>query len=88
MLTTRKKKFEDTRWAIKSRKSKKLRQYNDQNKKEKRTSNDLQNVTQKTGDGLSCQKGNQYLRHMWHLSCYSCSKPCDESWMSKGLDYD
>ena len=52
MLTTstRKKNFEDTRWAIKSRKSKKLRQYNDQNKKEKRTSNDLQNVTQKTKD--------------------------------------
>jgi len=36
-------KFEDTKWVIISRKSKKVIQYNDQNKKDKRT-----NTTQKT----------------------------------------
>ena len=35
---------------IRFRKSKKNRQHNDQKKKEKRTNNDLQNITQKTKD--------------------------------------
>ena len=37
----------DTKWVIKSRKSKKDRQHNDQMKKDKRANNDLQNTTQK-----------------------------------------
>jgi hypothetical protein len=36
--------FEDTKGIIKSRNSKKDRQYNDQKKKNKRTNNDLQNT--------------------------------------------
>ena len=42
--------FEDTKGVIISRKSKKDRQYNGQRKKDKRTNNDLQNVTQETKD--------------------------------------
>jgi hypothetical protein len=41
-------KFDDTKGVIKSRKSKKDRQYNGQKKKNKRTNNDLQIITQKT----------------------------------------
>ena len=41
-------KLEDTNGLIRSRKWKKDRQYNDQKKKDKRTKNDLQNITQKT----------------------------------------
>jgi molecular chaperone GrpE (heat shock protein) len=41
-------KFEDTKRVIRSRNSKKDRQYNSQKKKYKRTNNDLQNTTQKT----------------------------------------
>ena len=36
--------FEDTKWVIKIRKSKKNRQHNGQKKKDKRTNNDLQNI--------------------------------------------
>jgi hypothetical protein len=42
--------FEDTKVVIRFRKSKKNRQHNDQTKKEKRTNNDLQNITHKTKD--------------------------------------
>ena len=35
--------FEDTKWVIRIRKSK-VRQHNDQKKKDKRTNNDLQNT--------------------------------------------
>jgi tRNA A-37 threonylcarbamoyl transferase component Bud32 len=42
--------FEDTKLVIRFRKSKKNRQHNDQTKNEKRTNNDLQNITQKTKD--------------------------------------
>jgi len=42
--------FEDTKGVIISRKSKKDRQYNGQRKKDKRTNNDLQNVTHETKD--------------------------------------
>ena len=40
-----KKSFEDTKGVIISRKSKKDRQHNDQKKKDKRTNNDLQNIS-------------------------------------------
>ena len=40
--------FEDTKGVIRIRKSKKDKQHNDQKKKDKRTNNDLQNITQKT----------------------------------------
>jgi len=43
-------KFEDTKGVIRRRKSNKERQLNDQNKKNKRINNDLQNNTQKTKD--------------------------------------
>ena len=38
------KEFEDTEWVIRIRKSKKNRQHNGQEKKNKRTNNDLQNI--------------------------------------------
>jgi len=41
-------KFEDTKWVIRNRTSKKNKQYNGQNKKNKRTNNDIQNIKQKT----------------------------------------
>jgi hypothetical protein len=41
--------FKDSKGIIKIRKSKD-RQYNGQKKKDKRTNNDLQNITQKTKD--------------------------------------
>jgi hypothetical protein len=41
--------FEDTKGVIRSRKSKE-RQHNGQNKKDKRTNNDLQNIAQKHYD--------------------------------------
>ena len=36
--------FEDTKEVIRIRKSKKDRRHNDQNKKDKKTNNDLQNI--------------------------------------------
>ena len=45
--------FEDTKWVIKIRNSKKDRQKNGQKKKDKRTNNDLQNTTQKTKDRVT-----------------------------------
>ena len=43
--------FEDTKWVIRIRKSKKNRQHNDQKKKDKRTNNYLQiKHTHKTND--------------------------------------
>jgi len=33
-------------------------------------------------------KGKQFLLHMLHLSCYSCYKPEDKSWIMIGPDYD
>ena len=43
-------KFEDTKGVIISLKSKKDKQYNEQKNNDKRTNNDLQNITQKTKD--------------------------------------
>jgi hypothetical protein len=45
--------FEDTKGVIRIRKSKKDRQHNGQKKKDKRTNNDLQNITQKTKDRVT-----------------------------------
>jgi hypothetical protein len=47
------KEFEDTKWVIRIRKSKD-RQHNGQKKKDKRTNNDLQNITYKTTDMFTC----------------------------------
>jgi len=46
-------KFKETKQVIRSRKSKKDRQYNDQKKKDNRTNNDLQNTVQKTKDRVT-----------------------------------
>ena len=46
-------KFEDTKWVIRSRNSKKDRYNIGQEKKDKRTNNDLQNTTQKTKDQVT-----------------------------------
>ena len=43
-------KFDDAKGVIRNRNSKNGRQYNDQKKKDKRTNNDSQNITQKTKD--------------------------------------
>jgi hypothetical protein len=65
-------KFVDTKWVIRNRKSEKDRQHNGQEKKDKRTNNDLQNNTKKSKDrpkrtplkpGMN-SKGNQFLLHM------------------------
>ena len=45
--------FEDTKGVIRIRKSKKDRQHNSQQKKNKRTINDLQRITHKTKDGFT-----------------------------------
>ena len=45
--------LEDTKDVIRSRKSKKDRQHNDQTKKDNRTNNDLQNITHKTKDPVT-----------------------------------
>jgi hypothetical protein len=42
--------FENTKGVIRSHKLKKDRQYNGQNKKDKRTNNDVQKTTHKTKD--------------------------------------
>jgi hypothetical protein len=43
--------FEDTKWVIRSRKSKRDNHHKyDQQKKDERTNNDLQNITQKSKD--------------------------------------
>jgi hypothetical protein len=45
-----KEELEDTKEVIRIRKPKKNRQHNSQKKKDKRTNNDLQNITHKTKD--------------------------------------
>jgi len=45
--------FEDTKWVIWSRKSKKDRQHNGQKKRDKRTNNDLQKILHKTKDWIT-----------------------------------
>ena len=75
--------FEDTKGVIRIRKSKKERQHNGQEKKDKCTNNDLQNITHKTKNPLirtSLKSGGelgfsggdkQFLLHMCHLLWYS-----------------
>ena len=46
-------KIEDTKWVIRSSQSKKDRQHNGQQKKDKRTNTYLQNTTQKTKDWVT-----------------------------------
>jgi len=41
-------KFEDNKWVTRRSQSKKDRQYNDHDQKNKRTNSDLQNITQKS----------------------------------------
>ena len=45
--------YDDTKWVIRIRKSKKDSQQNGQMKKDKRTNNDLQNITHKTKDRVT-----------------------------------
>jgi len=45
--------FDDTKWEIRIRKSKKDSQHNGQMKKDKRTNNDLQNITHETKDRVT-----------------------------------
>ena len=47
------KKFEDTKGLIRSRISKKERQHNDQKTKDKKTNNDLHNITKETKDRVT-----------------------------------
>ena len=53
MIYHDKEKFEDTRGVIRIRKWKKDRRHNCQKKKDKRTNNDLQNITHKTKDRVT-----------------------------------
>ena len=48
-----KEEFEDIKWVIRIRISRKNRQHNGQQKKYKRTNNDLQNITHKTKDRVT-----------------------------------
>jgi len=45
--------FEDIKGVFRIRKSKQNRQHNGQKKKDKRTNNDLQNITHKTKDRIT-----------------------------------
>ena len=53
MLGEEQEEFEDTKGIIIIRKSKKDRQHNGRKKKDKRTNNDLQNITYKTKDRVT-----------------------------------
>ena len=88
--------FEDGKGVIRSRKSKKDRQHNNQKKKDKRTNSDLQNIAQKNKDratGTPLKIGvdlrcKQFLLHTWHLSSYSCYKLGDKSWMGSSVYFN
>ena len=45
--------FKYNKWVIRSRKSKKERQYNGQKKEDKRTNNDLEKASQKAKNGAT-----------------------------------
>ena len=55
-------KVEDTKGVIRSRKSKKDRQYNGQKKEDKRTNNILQSTTQKTIDWIEQHELHKQIR--------------------------
>jgi hypothetical protein len=88
-------KFQDIKVVIISRKSKD-KQHKDRKKKDRRTDNDLQTITQNNKERATrvrlktgmLRQGKKFLLHMWHLSCYSCCKPGDKSWMKKRPDCD
>ena len=67
--------------VIISRKSKEDRQHNGQMKKNKRSSNNPLNITQKTKYRVTrvFQKGQQFLLHILNPSCYFCYKAGDVS---------
>jgi hypothetical protein len=100
MLLSYLEEFEDNKGVIIIRKSKD-RQHNGQQKKYKRTNNDLQSITHKTKDLVTrtplktgCEltqvlrKGKQFRLHYWPPSCYSCFKSGDKSYMRKGPVYN
>ena len=60
--------FEDTKWVIRVRKSKKERHYNGQKKKDKRTNNDLQNITHKTKDRVTRTPRKTVVKWLYHVS--------------------
>jgi hypothetical protein len=72
------------------------RQYNNQQKKDKKTNNDRQNTTQKTNDwavrttmnGSELRKGKQFLFHQRHPPHHLCHKSDVKSWMRTGRDCD
>ena len=52
-MLLKQKEFDDTKGVIRIRKSKKIIQHNSQKKADKRTNNDLQNITHKTNDRVT-----------------------------------
>ena len=73
----KKEKFKDTIEVIRSSKSKKDRQYNDQKTKNKRTNNDVKNPTKSVVSGAP--EGRTVPASHVATSCYSCYKPVDKS---------
>ena len=84
--------FEDTKGVIRIRKSEKDRQYNGQQKTDKMTNNDLQNITQNvkdratqttlnTGDDLRCfgWVSSSHSTNGTRRSCYFSYEPGDSS---------
>ena len=66
--------FEDTKEVIRVRKSKKDRQHNGQKKKDKRTNNDLQNITHKTKDRV--KKNMNPTKNRRELMCFGRVSSC------------
>ena len=88
-----KEEFEDTKGVIRFRKSKKNRQYNGQKKKNKRTNNDIQNITHKTKDRLTRipLKTNEYyftrsFASIKHSLKKKIKKVIDDSYSKKTLE--
>jgi hypothetical protein len=78
--------FEDSKGVIRSRKLKKYRQHNGQKKKDRRTKNDLHNITQKIKDratGTPLSYASEFrcfgmINSPWSTCC-SWYKSCDKS---------
>jgi hypothetical protein len=89
-ISLKEEKFEDTKRVIRRCKSKD-RQCNGQTKKNKSTKHYTEkqrSSNRSPGWTHVLRKGKQFLLQMWHLSCCSCYKPGDKSWMKKGPDCD
>jgi hypothetical protein len=76
---------------VNKKSSKKVRQYNDQKKKNKWINIDLQKNTHEAKDRatltpLKTRGELKFLLHIWHPSCHLCYTPGDESWMGKGCN--